>query len=228
MTARNSIDSPQHYCIVLLTGLGDVIHGLPVVNAIRDAHPGNRITWVAEPMPASILRGHPSVDRVVVYRRADGISGLRQLWKDLHAVEPIDVTLNFNVYFKSIWPTLFSRAPRRIGFDRDRSYEGVSLAATEKIPPGPRSHTADMFLEFASYLGIETVNPEWRLTFTSSEQEEQRAFFQRFAGKPVATVIPASASYKKDWLPERWARVADALSTPLRISCSACGRSRRT
>jgi heptosyltransferase I len=162
-------------------------------------------------MPAAILRDHPSIDRVIVYRRADGIRGLTALWRDLRRVEKIDVTINFNVYFKSIWPTLFSRAPRRVGFDRSRSFEGVSRAANEHIPEAPRAHTADMFLEFARYLGIEAANPDWRLRFTSEEAGEQRAFFARFAGRPVATVIPASASHKKDWLAERWARVAEAL-----------------
>src|SRR3712207_8007451 len=39
-----------------------------------------------------------------------------------------DLTLNLNVYTKSVWPTLLSRAPRRLGFDRARTFEGVWLA----------------------------------------------------------------------------------------------------
>ena len=38
-------------CIVLLTGIGDVVHGLPVANALKDDDPARRITWVAEPAP---------------------------------------------------------------------------------------------------------------------------------------------------------------------------------
>ena len=45
-------EKPRHICIVLLTGLGDVVHGLPLVNALRDDNPDLRITWVVEPMPA--------------------------------------------------------------------------------------------------------------------------------------------------------------------------------
>jgi ADP-heptose:LPS heptosyltransferase len=59
------LEPKSHLCVVLLTGLGDVVHGLPVVNAIRRQYPGVRITWVSEPMPAQILGGHQSVDRVV-------------------------------------------------------------------------------------------------------------------------------------------------------------------
>ena len=206
-------ESPEsrHICIVLLTGLGDVVHGLPLVNAIKDADRNIRITWIAEPMPASFLEGHQSVDQVVTFRRRDGLRGIRQLRHDLKGVPRVDVTLNLNVYLKSIWPTLLSRAPRRIGFDRGRSFEGVWLASNEKLSPRPRAHTADMFLEFADRLGIPVPNPQWQIRFTSAERAAQEMFFSGMTGRPVATIVPATATIKKDWLADRWARIAEAL-----------------
>jgi heptosyltransferase I len=204
-------DDRPHFCIVLLTGLGDVVHGLPLVNAIRDAHPNARITWVAEPMPASFLAGHQSIDRLVVYRRSEGLNGVKALGRDLRAGDPVDITLNLNVYFKSIWPTILSRGRRRIGFDRARTFEGVWLASNERLTPSPRAHTADMFLEFARHLHIPAERAQWRIRFTREESEDQTRFFEQFEGKPVATIIPASATIKKDWLAERWAQVATAL-----------------
>ena len=203
---------PEHLCVVLLSGLGDVVHGLPVVNAIRDAHPGMRVTWVVEPMPGGLLQGHPSIDNIITYRSADGLRGLRQLRRDLREAGPFSVTLNFNVYTKSIWPTLLSRAPRRIGFDRARSFEGVWLASTERLPARPWRHTADMFLEFAEFLGVAVGNPEWRLSLSADESEEQTRFISRLAGKPIATVVPASATHKKDWVTASWIEVVNALS----------------
>ena len=202
-----------HICIVLLTGLGDVVHGLPLVNAIRDARPHVRITWIAEPMPAGFLDGHPSIDRVVTFRRREGLEGIRQLRRDLREGERIDLTLNLNVYFKSVWPTLLSRAPRRIGFEKGRSFEGVWLASNERLTPAPRSHTADMFLEFADRLRVPVPNPEWRIRFTPAEREAQKTFLAPFGGRPVATIIPATATVKKDWMADRWARVAEILET---------------
>ncbi len=213
MSSSAKQERPKHICIVLLTGLGDVVHGLPVVNAIRDSDPLVRITWVAEPMPAGLLLGHDSIDRVVVFHRRNGLRGIRQLAADLRQGEPIDVVLNFNVYLKSIFPALLSRAHRRIGFDRERSFDGVWLAANERLAPKKRAHTADMFLEFAAHLGIEVPVPEWKIEFDGAERSEQSGFFNEFQGKPVVTLIPSSATIKKDWLPDRWARVADALAS---------------
>jgi heptosyltransferase I len=120
----------EHVCVVLLTGLGDVIHGLPIVNSLKDHDPLRRITRVVEPMPAAALRHHPSIDEVVVYRRRDGVRGVRDLRRDL-AGRGIDPTLNLNVYPKSAWPTLLARAPHRLGFDRDRAREGTWLARSD-------------------------------------------------------------------------------------------------
>lgn len=203
---------PRHACVILLSGLGDVVNGLPLVNALRDARPGIRITWVVESMPSAILKGHPSIDSVIIYNRTDGLAGIMKLRRDLRAAGPFDVTLNLNVYMKSVWPTLLSRAPRRIGFDRARSFDGVWLAANEHIPARPRAHTVDMLLEFASYLGYAARDPEWRISFTAEEVEDRRAFLQRDPGKPVATVIPTSSSHKKDWTPDGWSKVVRALS----------------
>ena len=206
MTSSHSTE-PRHICVVLLSGLGDVIHGLPVVNALRDSIEGLRITWVTEPMPSAILQGHPSVDRVVVYRKSDGLRGLRRLREDLIDAGPFDATINFNVYLKSIWPVLLSRSRRRIGFDRARTFEGVWVASNDRIPPQSVAHTADMFLEFAAHLGIDVPNPAWRLTLSEHERHSRSP-----EGQPVATVIPASASYKKDWVTSRWTEVVNALA----------------
>lgn len=164
-------------------------------------------------MPAAILQGNESIDRIVVFHRKDGLSGIRRLRTDLDAVPKPDLTLNLNVYFKSVWPTLLNRSRRRLGFGRDRSFDGVYLASNEHLAPKPWAHTADMFLEFGDHLGVATTSHEWKIRFTPEEIAARSQFFAQFNGRPVATIIPASASFKKDWLPERWAEVANALDS---------------
>lgn len=196
-------------CIVLLTGLGDVIHGLPIVNALKRDDPSRRITWVVEPMPSAALRHHPSIDDVVVYQKKRGARGLIDLRRDL-AGRRFDLAINFNVYIKSAWPTLLSRAPHRLGFGRDRAMEGTWLAANHHLPAGPRAHTQDLFFEFLEHLGLpKPERPEWRIPFTPEEREAQAAFLAEH--RPVVGIVPASANAKKDWFADRYARVVDAL-----------------
>lgn len=201
----------KNICLVLLTGLGDVIHGLPIVNALKDDDPARRITWVVEPMPSAALRHHPSIDRIVVYHKKRGLQGLRQLRRDL-AGGGFDLAINLNVYIKSAWPTLLSAAPHRLGFGRDRAMEATWLAANHHLPPGPRAHTQDLFFEFLRHLGLPEPNPlEWRITFTDEERREQTEFFAPLRDRPIVALVPASANAKKDWFADRYARVIDAL-----------------
>lgn len=205
-----SADRVREVCVVLLTGLGDVVHGLPVVNALKRARPDWRITWVVEPMAAPVLSPHPSIDEVIVYHRRRGAAGVKDLWREMCG-RRFDLALNLNYLAKSIWPTLFSRAPRRLGFGRDRSPEWVWLALNEHLPARRRGHTQDMLLDFLDHLGVPREPLEWRIAITPEERAAQREFFARFEGRPVVAVVPASAMAKKDWLPGRYAEVVDAL-----------------
>ncbi len=213
----------ERICVVLLTGLGDVVHGLPVVNALKDADPRRHVTWVSEPMPSTILEHHPSVDAIVRYRRREGRRGVQTLWRDLRAasraVGGFDLTLNFNVYFKSAWPTVFSGATRRLGFGRDRARDGIWLFENDRLRPRPRRHTQDMFLEFLERLGVPHHAPavpnDWRITCSADERAAQEAWFadrrREHGARPVAAIVPASAVHAKDWRADRWAAVADGL-----------------
>jgi heptosyltransferase I len=221
--ARRIIALPAggHICVVLLTGLGDVIHGLPVVNAIRRARPDVRITWVVEPMPAPILSPHPAIDRVVVFHKKRGLRGVVDLRRQLRGPK-LDVALNFNIYFKSIFPTVLSGASTRLGFDRARVRDGVWLVHTHTLPPRPRSHTQDMFLEFLEALGIPAGPLEWRLGPTPAELEEQHRFAARF-DRPIAALVTASANPKKDWPAERYVELAERLDRGLGLQVVLIG-----
>lgn len=212
----------ERFCIVLLTGLGDVVHGLPLVHALKAQDPTRRITWVAEPMPAGILAGVDAVDEVVVYRKKDGLKGVWNLGRDL-AGWRFDVTLNLNVYTKSAWPTLLSRAPYRLGFDPGRSFEATWLAANDHLRPGPRRHTADLFLEFLDHLGVPHPRLEWGLRPVGAEVERQAAFFGALDERPKVALVPASAQARKDWVTERWAEVADAVEHDFGFQCVLVG-----
>jgi len=199
-----------HIAIVLLTGLGDVVHGLPIANALKRAHPRCRITWIVEPMPAGILDPHPAIDRVVVFHKKEGLRGIRRLARDL-AGEWFDLTLNFNVYFKSVWPTVLTRAPYRLGFERGRARDGVWLFANRHLPARPRRHTQDLFLEFLEVLGVPAEPLEWQLMLTEEERAEQARFFEPLARGPVVGIVPASANPKKDWPAHRYVPLVDAI-----------------
>ena len=212
-TGESALPGPGgRICIVLLTGIGDVVHGLPVLDAIRRRRPGLKVTWVAEPAPSRVLVNHPGVDRRVVFRKADGLRGVIALFRSLRRGGRFDLTLNLQRYFKSVFPTLFSGAPVRIGLPRDKTRDGVSLFNTHHLPDGPWKHTQDLFLDVLEPLGV--PRPEelrWGIAFDEEEEAAARAYFARHGDRPRVGVVTGTANPEKDWPAERYPPLVDAL-----------------
>ncbi len=55
--------------IVRLSAIGDVLHGLPVLCAPRDALPKAHLAWVVEGRAAELLAGHQALDELIVVPR---------------------------------------------------------------------------------------------------------------------------------------------------------------
>jgi len=212
-------------CMVLMSGLGDVVHGLPLVNALKRADPATHITWVVQPMPSGVLSPHPAVDEVIVFDAHEGLPAIRRLRDQLRVGGRFDVALNLNTYFKAAFPMVFSRARLRIGIDRRRTRDPVWLVANRTLPRGPVKHTQDIFLDFLGVLGVAAEPLEWRLEPTVEEAELERAFFERVRqdGRPVVSIVSASGNDKKDWTPDGYAALVDALEHELGMRAMLVG-----
>jgi heptosyltransferase I len=214
MSRPDGSDPPGDVCIVLLTAIGDVVHGLPVANALKRAWPETRITWIVEPGPAPMISPHRAVDRVIVFEKRRGWRGVQALWQQMRG-ERFGVTLNLMPYFKSNFPTLFSRAPIRWTFDRARARDGVWLFGNRRLPARPRQHTQDMFVEFVEAVGVEPFPLEWHLAITERERVEQQQFVERLEGRRAVAIVPASSKAIKDWPAERFVPVVNALQNEI-------------
>ena len=64
--------------IVKLSAIGDVIHTLPSLAALRRCYPDADITWVVEEAAADLLAGHPDLNRVIVSGRKRWLKEFRR------------------------------------------------------------------------------------------------------------------------------------------------------
>jgi heptosyltransferase I len=206
------IGVPREIAIVMLSALGDAVHVLPVVNALKRAWPHSRITWVIQPVPAELVRGHESVDELVPFRRRRGADAWRSYTELARALgdRRFDLLINLQVYLKAGLITSLMKADVKLGFDRRRARDMNWLFTTHRIPPQPTGHVQDQYFEFVRHLGIDPEPVEWRLRITEQEQAAQRAFFGEI-GKPAAGLVVGTSKLEKNWAPERYARLAEAL-----------------
>jgi heptosyltransferase-1 len=116
--------------IVRLSSLGDIVHTLPALQALRGHFPSAHVTWIAEPAGAALLENFPGIDRILVFdlkARASGIAKLRYLagfvrrWRG-----QFDLVLDFQGLFKSAL-LVFLLGGSRLGFGFRNARE--SLAA---------------------------------------------------------------------------------------------------
>ena len=197
-------------CIVMMSAVGDAVHVLPVINAIKRARPTSHITWVLQPGPAAMVRGHPSVDDIILFERTSGVAAFRSVIAELRRRE-FDLLINLQVYLKAGIITALSGVPRRLGFDRARARDANWLFTTERIPAHSVQHVQDQYFEFLRALGIDPEPIEWNLGPWPRERASQRAFMERF-DRPIAAIVVATSKPAKDWFAPRWARVCDILS----------------
>ena len=196
--------------IVMMSAVGDAVHVLPLLNAIKRHQADAHITWVLQPGPATMVRGHRHVDEIVVFDRAKGRRAFIDVKRAL-AERPFDVVLNLQVYFKAGLVTSFTRSPVKIGFDKARARDLNWLFTTHRIPPHPvGQHVQDQYFEFLAALGIAHEPIAWHLGPTDAERTWQREFFAPIERQTAAIVI-ATSKPEKDWPAERWAQVVDAL-----------------
>ena len=196
-------------CIVMMSAVGDAVHVLPVLNALKRHAPRAHVTWVLQPGPAALVRAHPAVDDIVLFDRAKGWRAFTETRREL-ARRSFDVVLDFQVYFKAGIVTSFTRAPIKLGFDRARARDLNWLFTTHRIPPHVPQHVQDQYLEFLTALEIPNEDVRWNLGPWPEERQWQRDFFARL-DRPAAAIVVATSKPQKDWLPARWAQVVDVL-----------------
>ncbi len=196
-------------CIVMMSAVGDAVHVLPVLSALKRHHPAMHVTWVLQPGPATLVRGHPLVDDIILFDRSSGTKGFLDIRREL-STRRFDLVINLQVYFKAGIITSFVNAPVKLGFDRARARDFNWLFTTHRIPPHAMQHVQDQYFEFTDWLGVPKEPVTWGLGPWEGEREWQREFYAPF-DRPVAPIVVATSKAEKDWMPERWAEVCDAL-----------------
>jgi len=139
MTVPSTIPLPAHprILIVKLSAVGDVVHALPALNALRQHFPNAHIGWAVQRGPHNLLEGHPQIDELIVLPRRlktpEKKWTLAELRKLLHGSGGWDVAIDFQGLTKSGVAACLSGAPQRIGLGNKWSRELNRIFMTQRV-----------------------------------------------------------------------------------------------
>jgi heptosyltransferase I len=207
--------------IVKLGSIGDVVHTLPALAALRTGMPHAEISWVVERQSSEILKDNPLLDRLIevdtkALRRGlmsgETLRAPRQQLRRLRA-SAFDVALDFQGLLKSASIARLSGARRVFGYTRAGLREPASaLFLSKRVAVPKKTHVIRKALHLVhESLGIPV--PE-QLSFPigiSPTDETEARQVAADAGGSYAILNPGGGWPTKLWNAERFGKLADQL-----------------
>jgi len=202
---------PARICLIKPSSLGDVVHALPFLAAIRRRWPEASITWVINRGLRSLVEGHPDLDEVISFDRGlirPGPTGLARLVRFLLDLRRhrFDLAIDLQGLFRSglmAWSTV---AKYRVGLAEAR--EGAILFYTHPIATGgTRLHAVDRLLRVAEALGAVTEPARFDVPISESDRRWAKATLASHLG-PRLVVNVGARWLTKRWPPSHFAEVA--------------------
>lgn len=217
--------------IVKLGSIGDIVHTLPALAAMRRALPRAQISWVVEKRSAEILRDNQFLKSLIevdtkALRRwpssGETLQAPRQQLRRLRA-SSFDSALDFQGLLKSATIARLSGARRIYGFSRAALREPASrilLSRTVRVPP--RTHVIVKNLTLAAEaLGIPVPTSPEEFEFpihVRREHEIEAEVVADWTHGSYAILNPGGGWPTKLWSAERFGALADRLWTDFGLS----------
>ena len=220
--------------IVKLSAIGDIIHTLPSLAALRQLYPDAHITWVVEEAAADLIKNHPYLDTVLVSRRKRWSKDIRsgQFRQPLTEIRSFikalrqryyDLVIDFHGLFKSSIIVFLSRGKRKMGYDSLQELSGLFL--NEKIPEDMNKHAIDRYLDFPRYLGAQVDGAQFVLPSDREAEEKVQILLRKYnlEDKKFIAINPVALWETKLWSNEKFARLADLINNELQVKVAFTG-----
>ena len=214
--------------VVRLGAMGDILHALPAVTALRKAHPSWVIDWVVEPRWSALLSAQsatardstlqPVVDRLQLastreWRRSPlSSSTLQQIRAFRRGLREgsYDVVLDLQGSIRSAVIGRMAGARRRIGEAEPRERPARWLFTERVLTHG--AHVIEQDVELAAAIAGDALEPVQPSLPVDPAAEAWAAELHSDSPVPIALINPGAGWGAKRWPPERYGTVARELA----------------
>lgn len=167
--------SPFAIALIKPSALGDIVHALPVLSALRRLYPQAHLSWVVNRTYVDLLAGHPYLDEIIPFDRGASRRGIGAMCRAIYRIcrqlraRRFDLVLDLQGLLRSGLMTWATRAPRRMGFAQAR--EGAHWFYTQLVDaPIPEEHAVDRYWRFVTALGGGQLAKDFLLPRVESAQ----------------------------------------------------------
>lgn len=195
--------------LIRTSALGDVVHCLPVLTALRRHLPDAKIGWVVEGAMAPVLAGHPDLDELLVVRlrawRRKPFAARREVAAFRDALDRFapDVTLDLMGNHKAGFLSALTLCDRRIGPARAWRREPSSAVWLSEPVALRGTHAVDRALSLLDALGLPPEPADFGGGKIFQEKSEELP--------PFLLIHPGAGWASKRYPPQRWGEVARKL-----------------
>lgn len=202
---------PASVLVFRLSALGDVIHTIPAVVALKQALPETSIGWVVERLYRELVRTVADVETIPVSMKKWGrafVSSRGEMFAARASMRGYDTAIDFQGLIKSASLAWVSRARVRYGFDRDAIREGpAGVFLNRRVSVDPSLHIVEQNLALARAAAPAiTALPEVDFTpFAADPTGKLRELHDR------VVLVPGAGRPDKQWPLERFGEIARRL-----------------
>jgi heptosyltransferase I len=183
--------------VIKPSSLGDIVHGLQVMQIVARAHPELRISWVVRERFAPLVKAAPFVSETIIFRRRDGWPAFVKLIRELRRRE-FDAVWDLQGLLRSGLMTAAAKAPEKWGRPDAREGAGLFYSSRVRRPGGEGPHHAlEVLLPFVELLGAEP-KLEFPLQLKNENTFAWRTFFANDASRTFV-IFTDSRGVGKEW-----------------------------
>ncbi len=204
--------------IIKPSSLGDVIHALPFLNAVKKTFPDSKVDWVISKNLMGILEDNPLINELIsldkdswknmnkIPETLSELSSLRKTLKSRH----YDMVIDLQGLLRSGLIAFSTQTTLKIGFDDAR--EGSRFFYDRKVRVKESAHAVDKCLEMAKAIKADIKNVKFPLHINDASKIQIKKIIGDI--KEYLVIVPSARWASKRWPAENFAELIKKLSIP--------------
>lgn len=188
----------QRVCIMRLSAIGDILNLVPCIQHVLKCYPHLEITWIIGKGEYTLFQHLGKLHPQLKFEVFDKKTSYWQARKQLRALsqQPFDLLFHLQTSLRSNLLVSFVRAQHKVGFCKERSFEGHGWVVNQQIATQRSMHVLhDYFDQFARLMTEQEVQE-----FVTRIPDTAELYRLRNTPELTDATVPHNTLYKQQQL----------------------------